>query len=211
MMIQKLLEELKSIDDDEENDWLNLSSAVWSSDDLNLSFILKDLSENAIVSKWLVKCVDVISYVITDAYGGGLNYHEDDHPAITQFTDPQVMLHFKGRAKSAPKLIIDLWDVHKKVADDWIPFETYINNSRKLQELISGGYGLLADGPRFLIDEYERVLKNHSIRPSRTKEVPYKRWIENRFEPIIKPVAMIHFGESFIIAKKFEAEKLKGT
>lgn len=210
-MIQKLLEELKSIDDDEENEWLNLSSAVWIADDLNLSFAVKDLSENKIVSKWIVKCVDVISYLISDAYGGGLNYHEDDHLAIAQFTDPQVMLHFKGKVKSASRLMVDLWDVHRKVADDWIPFETYINNSSKLHDLISGGYGLLANGPKFLIDEYEIVLKKHSIGSSRTKEVPCKRWIENRFEPIIKPVAMIHFGESYIVAKKFEAQKLENT
>lgn len=210
-MIEKLLAELKSIDDDEVNDWLNLSSATWMADDLNLTFIVKGLSENAIVSKWLVKCIDVISYSISDAYGGGLNYHEDDHPAIAQFTDPQVMLHFNGRAKSAPRLIIDLWDVHRKVADDWISFETYINNGSKLSELISGGYGLLANGPKFLINEYETVLKNHSIRSSRTKEVPHKRWVETKFEPIIKPVSMIHFGESFIVAKTFEAEKLEGS
>jgi hypothetical protein len=41
--------------------------------------------------------------------------------------------------------------------------------------------------------------------------VPYKRWVENKFEPIVKPIAMIHFGESYIVAKKFEAEKLEDT
>ena len=59
-MIQNLLEELNSIGDDEENDWLNLLSAIWAGRDLALTFEIKDLSEDIIVSKWLVKCLNVI-------------------------------------------------------------------------------------------------------------------------------------------------------
>jgi hypothetical protein len=210
-MIQNLIEELNAIGGHEEEEWLNLLAAEWVDHDLNLSFSIRNLSEGKVVSNWAVKCRNVISYFISDAHGGGLNFHDDDHPAIRQFTDPQVMLHFNGKPKSAAQVIVELWSAHRKLADDWILFETYLNNSNKLVELIEGGYGLLAAGPKFLLNEYVAVLKKHSIESTLSKEVPYKMWVDSQFEIINKPLAMIHFGESFIVAKVFEAEKKKGT
>jgi hypothetical protein len=210
-MILKLLEELESIGGHEENEWLNLISAEWVGDDLKLNFALKDLSENTIVSNWIVKCIDVLQYIISDAHGGGLNYHDDDHPAIRQYTDPQVMLHFNGKSKSAFQVIAELWSAHRNLADDWIPFVTYLNGSDKLFELLDSGYGLLSSGPKFLIDEYESVLNKNSIGTSRTKESPFKRWVDGQFETINMPLAMIHFGESFIVAKEFKAKKAENT
>jgi hypothetical protein len=210
-MIQELIKELNAIGGHEDEQWLNLLSATWEGHNLKLAFVVKDLSENIIVSNWLVECNDVISYIISDAHGGGLNYHDDDHPAIKQFTDLQVMLHFNGKPKLASKVIAELWVAHRKLVDDWISFETYVNNSDKLFELIEDGYGLLASGPKFLIGEYESVLNKNSIETSRTNERPYKRWIDGQFEIIDKPLAMIHFGESFVVAKNFEAKRAGDT
>lgn len=128
-----------------------------------------------------------------------------------QFTDLQVMLHFNGKPKSASKVIAELWLAHRKLVDDWISFETYVNNSDKLFELIEDGYGLFASGPKFLIDEYESVLNKNSIDTTRTKERPYKRWVDGQFEIINKPLAMIHFGESFVVAKDFSAKRAGDT
>ncbi len=99
-MITKLIDELNAIDDDEDSGWLNLSTATWEDENLHLLFTLKDLSKNTISSEWIVKCFDVLSYKIYDAYGGGINYHDDDHPAIRQYTDPHLKLHFNGKVES---------------------------------------------------------------------------------------------------------------
>ena len=85
-----------------------------------------------------------------------------DHVLLWGYKDEVSQLNFAGPLCSHEKLLWDLYDRHYKVTEGWIPFERYING-HFIRNRLSGGGGLLADGPHILMREYASVLDGSDL------------------------------------------------
>ena len=175
-------------------DEMELAAAVWSRRSLTLTFDLKKPA-----ARWELRCSGVLESHLGDPHRCGLNVWHEDHAALDQYVEPQVRLRFSRAAEDPEHVIGALWRAHMRVSNDWIDFERYLDRTRPLEELLASSTGgVLAEGPAFLIAAYAKVLAENGCRPRRNV--------------IAKPQAgratMIHFGESFVVARRITAREL---
>lgn len=203
------LNELKRALDDQHHghNWFRVVTTRWGAGDLVLEAILRDGSGSE--TGWEVRCQGVLEYTISDVEGGGLNHLADpEHPALRRFLDPQASLFFRGIAVDTPATIGDLWLGHRNLCDDWISFDRIVRRDVQLDELLSAGYGQLAEGPRFLLDVYADVLRRHGVRSSLTEDRPFRSWTGKHFVEV-NHAEGLHFGDSVIIAESLSALRVR--
>lgn len=181
---------------------LNIQSASWDQGNLVLNFSLtyNDIGAGD-CEHWSISCDAVTHYTVSGAGYCGLNHHQDDHPALLQYTEPFENLYFSARARQPEKLLGKLWAAHHSATDDWIEFGEYLNSSLVVADLIRSDCGLLANGPSFLIEAYAAVLEAEKMEPRR---------VASESGTYVPDAEMIHFGNSFVIASSFSA-KLHNT
>lgn len=97
---------------------------------------------------------------------------------------------------------------HRMVVTDWIPFERFMNSYANLPEILSGGDGLLADGPKFLIEAYANVLVSENLNPSALTPQPAKWWDGRQWAENPAQLVALVLGDSFFVARTLEEENL---
>jgi hypothetical protein len=188
---------LQAIDDAdlEHNGRLRVVTAQWSETlRLTLRFQLDDGESR---STWRLRFDGVLEYKLADVFRCGLNIWHEDHPAIDQYTQQHEYLHFAGVAADPDRVVGQLWAAHRKLVDDWIPFECYLEGG-PLRELLASSSGLLATGPTFIVEKYAEVLSANGCQPIR-KVVR---------APRVRRASLAHFGESYVIAEEISARRL---
>jgi hypothetical protein len=80
------------------------------------------------------------------------------HPLLLSYSEPTYFLHFSSAPASAVAAIGALYLAHREVVGTWRPFERFFNHSMDLAVLLSGGHGLLAQGPLRLMQAYQSAL-----------------------------------------------------
>ena len=133
--------------------------------------------------------------------------HEFGHAAIRQYRDPSRALFFTGQAADIDALIGRLWGAHQGLVGSWIAFERYLNTERSLRDLLSVGYGKLADGPDFLIHAYARVLTEASVEVSLGELWPTKIWTGGTWVETAAELSMLAIDTSFVVAEDFQDER----
>jgi hypothetical protein len=197
-VLQELLE-IVGTGEFEDNGNVLLTAAVWRTDSLGLSFRV-DHGDN-INTSWVVECSGLIEHLITDSnYQVGLNARSSDHPLLDQHTQSRHGLYISVAPSDPDKVVGQLWQAHREAADDWIPFDRFINHELPLRTLLSSGNALISTGPRFLVSAYRAVLENAGCR---TSEITAAK-------PRVSVAQMIHFGESYVIAKDIVATRSAG-
>jgi hypothetical protein len=88
----------------------------------------------------------------------------DDHVLLWEHREPFSQLNIRGPASSHGEVLWDLHERHRTVAGHWIPFDRYLN-AAFLANRLSGGCGVLADGPHRLLQEYAAVLAETDLEP----------------------------------------------
>ena len=193
------LDELRAIIESlrfEEFGDMRIVHAHWSAGRLVLRAELDHGDGNR--SAWQLRFTDVLEHSITEVANCGLNIWHD-HVVIDQFTRPRLFLHFGAAPADADALIGQLWSAHTALADDWIPFDRYLNQQVPLNGLLKSGSGLLATGPDFLISAYADVLDRNHCLPSRGS------LSEGRH---LQSATMAHFGESYVVAQSLLVRRL---
>ena len=147
-----------------------------------------------------MQCSEVLEYLLTNGFRCGLNHWTEDHPALAQYSEPFESLYFAAKSKDPDAFLGRLWAAHREATDDWIPFDRYLNDSMRIRRLVQSEYGLLANGPSFLIEEYAKLLETEEMRPKR---------LASRSGTYTRDAQMIHFGDSYVIAKAFTAERVE--
>jgi hypothetical protein len=87
----------------------------------------------------------------------------DEHPVLWQHNDGHVSMFFSSAPSQPLELIGQLYEAHTRLLGGWRELADYLHAS---SELLVSGHGLLAKGPRRVIDEYARVVGDklrHSI------------------------------------------------
>jgi hypothetical protein len=204
-MLEKLLGFIEGPHADEP--FVRLDSLCFEELDAVLDVSVMDYDCTETRARWRIRARDVRECRIGRS-GGDVRLLEADHVLIRQHTDPQQTLHFRGIPQSADATLGQLWASHRHEVLDWIPFERFLNSKAPLPDLLAGGYGLLADGPTFLIEAYARVLSSAGLSPNASEPRPAKWW--NGREWLANPPALaaIELGESLVVAERFDEEHL---
>jgi hypothetical protein len=203
-----MLEALRSYIDglDCDDVGIRIERVAWHDADVELTLVVTDYHGGVSQSQWLVRCRAVRECVIGGRFGE-LSVHEFGHAAIRQHREPRRALFFTGKPRDLDALIGQLWRVHQQVAGSWIAFDRYLNTTRPLHDLLSFGFGKLADGPDFLIQEYARVLTEASVNVSLGDLWPTKVWTGDKWIETASELSMVAVDTSFVIAEGFEDER----
>jgi hypothetical protein len=181
----------------EDNGRMRVVSVHWSSDRLTVRLqVDHGTGEN---SSWQLRFTGVFEYLFADVYHCGLNIWRGAHPAIDQYLQPREFLHFASAPADPHRVVGKLWAAHVAIAEDWIPFDRYLNRALPLLDLLAGGVGLLATAPRFLISAYVDVLEKENCRPTR-QALPKRHSVTS--------VLLAHFGGSTVVAQQVVAKRL---
>jgi hypothetical protein len=136
----------------------------------------------------------------------------DDHALLWEYQEPFSQLNFLGPASSHEDVLCSLHERHRAVAGHWIPFERYINGCF-LAKRLSGGSGLLADGPDRLMREYAAVLSESDLRPyfpypprpARHWDPQRRRWVDEQE----RLSALVLGASSYIVGTDFFANRVE--
>jgi hypothetical protein len=136
----------------------------------------------------------------------------EDHVLLWEHQDPFNQLNFLGSASSHGEVLWDLHERHKEIAGHWIPFDRYINPAL-LSNRLSGGCGVLADGPDRLLREYAAVLRESDLEPyfPYPPRPPYRWDDENRrwLDDDQKLSVLILGSTSYIVGTDFFANRIE--
>lgn len=175
---------------------IDVTAAQWSAGDLTLRLGVDPGDET--IERWTITCSSVVEHLLTQAENCGLAHVVGEHPATAQFTEPLEHLYFRGACANPEAFLGKLWLAHRRATDDWIPFDRYLNTEVPVVELVASSSGCLATGPSFLIGAYATLLDQEKMQPHR---------LEAEQEVYLPKAELLHFGESYVIAARFQAAR----
>lgn len=207
-MIESFLLELDNryLNDD---DNLSLIEMQEKNNVLYLTFKLEgDFDREEEPQIWKISCHDFVKRCIYDDFFNSFAIFEE-HALLWSYKQPKGSLYFKGTTKDVSGLIGELYLKHLNITDDWIPFSEFLNDMVDIKELITGGYGLLAEGPMNIIKEYSEVLNRFNIETSLISDGIIRYWDGHKWVSGAAPYYILVFGHSYVIAKEFKEERIQ--
>lgn len=160
-------------------------------------------------ARWQIRAC-LVRQCSVDRPGGDLFVYSSDHVVVRQHTESRQELYFRGTPGSASATVGRLWGAHREAASDWIPFHRFLNKCLGLEEVLEGGFGLVADGPTFLIEAYSRVLSAEKLNPNALAPRRPGWWNGERWTDSPSEMFGLSIGDSLIVAHSFEEVRLDG-
>jgi hypothetical protein len=158
---------------------LTVRSIAFAKHDVLLGLDLREdhqyPNEAACRERWELRCRDVRNTRIESRDGGAMLSYADEHPALLPHTSPVFELYFRGTCDDADRVVGQLFQAHREVVGHWFEFEDFLNGSSPA-ELLRGGYGRLAAGPKDLIDRYAEVMRRNGVAVSSPPPQPRPPW-----------------------------------
>lgn len=184
---------------------LVLTRAVWSESVITLSLEMSSDEDPKVHPRWQVLCSGVKEDCLSLGYHYDLQL-SDDHVLLWPHAARTSALSFYGKAENPAAVAGALYQRHSELAGKWIPFYRFLNSGVELTELISGGFGMLAEGPEPLILAYEEAMRQHGFSTShRDPSTPVywggKEWLEQK-----AALSVLILDEAYIVAEKFVAK-----
>ena len=90
----------------------------------------------------------------------------------------------------------------------WIDFGRYLNSELPLRNLLSAGFGKLADGPDFLVQAYGKVLTEASVEVSLGELWPTKVWTGDAWGRNRRRA--LNAGSRYVVRGRREGLRMKG-
>jgi hypothetical protein len=120
----------------------------------------------------------------------------------------RLSAYFSGKCEDLNGVIGALYGRHWELTDGWIPFQRFLNPNVQLAKLITGGSGMLAEGPAPLMLAYEDVMQRFGFSTSHLDagEPAYwngETWLEER-----EKLSALIIDGSYIVAESFIAKKV---
>ena len=171
-------------------------------DAADLTLDVCDCDSNEVLATWVIRSEGVRDLVVTD-WSGNLTVEPFGHVAIRQHRDPHRAVFFTGRPADPDVVIGRLWNRHRAVVGDWVPFERYMNSLCELRELLIAGAGKICDGPNFLVECYAEVLGQSGVKVSLGDLRPTKVWANGSWQETAADLGMMTIDRSFVVAERF--------
>lgn len=209
-MLEDLLAFIERQEHEVDDSFVRLDSIEFSEVNaiLRLSVLDADTEERWAV--WSVTARQVKESRVEGPFGA-LSVTESGHVLSRQHTDPHRGLSFRGSPRSAHEVVGRLYSAHREVAGRWIPFERYLNTLLPLDDLLSGGFGQLGNGPAFLMAVYAEVLRSAGISATLLEPRPAKHWNGTRWEENPKSLATLALGDAYVVCEHLESTRVTGS
>jgi hypothetical protein len=154
---------------------------------VELTLVVLKTRRGGVVGTWWLRCHGVRELHIADLNGGGIRVYGSSHPAARQYSADRAALTWRPQGRGAEALRV-LLVAHTALVDDWVPFDRYA------RPFPSGALLIKWRGPDFIMQAYARALDRLGLQP---RLVRHKKGITGQ-------ARCLHFGDSFIVAKRFE-------
>jgi hypothetical protein len=203
-MLEDLLAVTSSIDFEDHGSLL-LTHAAWSKGALTLSLEVSSDEIPDVRPHWQVLCTDVREDCLSlgDYYDLELS---GDHVLLWPHAARTSAISFYGKAENPSAVAGALYERHRELVDKWIPFHRFLNPGVQLTDLISGGFGRLAEGPEQLILAYEEVMQQHGFSTSHCEPTTPVYWEGNVWPEQTAALSVLILNESYIVAEEFVAK-----
>ena len=188
MRIEEVIESIYQVGDR----WLRLEEVRRVPRGLDLSFGVHKGRRGRRVDAWRITCTQVHTARITADDYGGVALYSSTHPAARECVAGQAEVRWSG-ATDEVLLIGTLYKAHTETVDDWIDFDAYSS----IQAIAKDKFA--CRGPDFLMRAYAKALRSIGKRP----QVILRR----RSRKAVR-LRVLHFGNSYVVANTFLAEKL---
>jgi hypothetical protein len=150
--------------------------------------------------RWTVTCEIVDDYRLLAAPCSELRL-ADQHVLLERYTAPAARLSFRGQPPSVPDAVGALAEAHWRHAGDWLSLDTFLNPQVEVAELLAAGIGVLAEGPRPLLEAYSVALRRHGVDASVIASETTSRRASTS-----PPRRALLLTPSYIVGAGFEAE-----
>ena len=187
----------------EESGAVLISSVRWPDQGCEILLDVRTGDEANPRQAWLVRCAEIRATRLSPSWDDLVEL-VPNHPLLLRYTEPHARLAFRGRPEHPLALVGALWAAHRAVTEGWYPFEEFFNSNVPLPELVAAGGGILAEGPRPVLDAYANALSDHGVTPSIFGERPPQRWLDGAWVPEAEGLAVVLMGESYVIGAGFE-------
>ncbi|MEX6690183.1 hypothetical protein QTN47_21920 [Danxiaibacter flavus] len=127
----------------------------------------------------------------------------NDNPLLWYYSDKQCSMYFKGDCSDSDKLFLDLYRIHNSIFNGQLNFEDSLNQPYNFYNLIQSKNGLLAKGPRKLLEEYATILKRHNIGYTIIGDRIPQYWDGQNHKEEIGTAKILFIDNSYIIADEF--------
>lgn len=203
-MLDELLDIASSIDFEEFGS-LELVGARRHDEGVTLSFELSDEYRPELHPNWEVICSGVVEQSF------GLGSYDDfqitqDHVLLWEYVKRRTAISFYGSTKESLSVAGALFERHRALVGEWIPFHRFLNMRIGLNELIAGGFGRLAEGPEPLVLAYEEVMQDYGFSASHVEPRLPSRWVGGEWVEIYPSLSLLLLNESFVVAESFAAK-----
>jgi hypothetical protein len=169
-----------------------------------LDLTLRDTLE---ASTWTVHCSFVIDYRFEAApIDAVVHVTEVEHPLLARYADMHASLFFRGTIERPRDLVGALLEEHREACAEWISFDSLLEEHAMVA--LAQGHGLLARGPRRLLERYATVLERHGLEPSLVGGQPFQELRGGQRQPRTRPAEALVLGRrSYVVADSFTAKR----
>jgi hypothetical protein len=204
--LQNLLERVSTFEFEEFGE-ISLESIKWRGFDLSLEIRINFPEQFEV---WDINCSAVRDSLFRNSHLFGQLSLVSEHPLLLPYKGPQVELYFHGRPAAVDTAVGQLLEAHVSITSDWFSLDQFMNihAKRTIAQLLSGGFGKFADGPKPVIDTYARVLESHHVKVSSPPPRPAMWWDGIRFIPEQPPLPQVLLlDDSYVVAPAMMAER----
>lgn len=185
-------------DDDYCDHTLSLTHAHWSEDALAL--IIRLRGSERLDKSWRLTCTGVREHELQLGDCSDPWEMSDDHVLLWPYKGPVASLYFSGRPNDPATAVGRLYEAHCRIVGNWHRFDRWFNRAVQVGELLSSGFGLLAEGPEPLILGYQEVLNSLKVPSSILTGAP----IGDIWEDGSPASVVVLFGKTFVVAERVE-------
>ncbi len=215
-----LCERLYSLDESES------SSVTWRvarrvGQALNLQALVESRLKDIPNQSWEIRVNHVREITLKESQFAALSpgcddfTYSRDHVLLWGYKDLVSQLNFAGPSGNHEDLLWDLYERHRKVTGEWIPFDRCLNG-HFIHNRLSGGHGVLAIGPDRLVQEYASVLRGSALEPyfPYPPHMPVRIYGSHGLEEHlweaedVKLSVLVLFG-SYVVGTGFSAERVQ--
>jgi hypothetical protein len=205
-MLEDLLAIAHLIDRDDDDDGpLCLTDTEWSAETITLSLDITGDRYPDIHPHWQVICSGVREQCLSlgTAYKLQLTV---DHILLWPHKKRKLSTYFSGTCENPDSVIGSLYRRHWELTKGWITFNRFLNPNVHLNKLITGGSGMLAEGPEPLMLTYEDVLQRFGLSTSHVDAGEPAYWDDETWREERETLSVLVIDQSYIVAEKFVAK-----
>lgn len=172
-------------------------TAVDYTDDLIIYFQCDDWKDNENTKKFKITCTSVAESEVQPSPSSEVVF-SNNHQLLWAHNEPHGYLYYTSEPENRYDILGRIWEVHEKTFGGWRSLTDYANtyNAGQFIEFCQGSNGLLAQGPKSLIELYQQAI----VGKIQTNYVP-------SYNPEGDTKALI-FDNCFVICKSVAVEVL---